>query len=168
MVRHQGDVNFSADILLDAIHHCFHVPHHRIQVHCLVHLLPVPSCNLVFPINLSFGKCVFLKQMVRFDQNQRCCCLEAYSSLDADDGVSDMDVPADSERCCNLAERLNQFYRIHLLAVKSDRLTFLKCDCDFFRSGLGHLGRVGLFRKHAVRRQGLDSSDAGAPKSLID
>ena len=118
MIWHKCHFNLTCHILLDAIHHSLHIPAHRIKIHSLMHLLSVPSGNLILPIVLSLCQCVFLKKMMCVEDDKWCCGLKSYASLDADDGVSDVDVTADTERTCNIAYSLDNFHRAHLYAIE--------------------------------------------------
>lgn len=54
-----------------------------------------------------FCQYVFFEQRMRIDQHKRCRCFKSNSSFDANDGVSDVDVPAYSnwKACTTLLPR---------------------------------------------------------------
>ena len=83
-----------------------------------MHLLAVPSCDLLLPVKLSLCKGVLLEEVVCLDEDERSCSLEAYAALDADDGVADVDVASDSERTRSVAYGLDDLYRRHLHTVE--------------------------------------------------
>ena len=56
--------------------------------------------------------------MMSLDDDERCCSFEAYAAFDSDDGVSDVDVAADSERTCSIAYCLDYLYRIHFNSIE--------------------------------------------------
>ena len=118
VVWHKRNLYLSCHILLDAVHHRLHISHHRVKVHCLVHLLTVPACNLLLPVELTLCEGVLLEEVVCLDDDERCGGLEAYAALDADDGVADVDVASDSERRSHLTDGLDDFHRTHLHSVE--------------------------------------------------
>ena len=118
MIWHESNLHFSAHKLFDAVHHGLHVPAYRIEVHRLMHLLAVPSCNLVFPVKLSFGESVLLKKVMSLHEDERSRSLESYATLDSDDGVSDVDVTSDSERASRITNSLDNFHRAHFHSVE--------------------------------------------------
>ena len=83
-----------------------------------MHLLAVPACDLLLPVELSLCEGVLLEEVVSLDDDERCCSLETYSPLDADDGVSDVDVTSDSERSCHVSDGLDDLYRTHLHSIE--------------------------------------------------
>ena len=118
MVRHQCYLNLSSHILLDAVHHCLHVAAYRIEVHRLMHLLSIPACDLILPVKLTLCQCVLLEKVVCLHKDKRCRRLESYTALDADNGVADVDVAADSEWSRCVAYGLDNLYRAHLNSVE--------------------------------------------------
>ena len=105
---------------------------------------------------------------MRLDNDKRSRRLETYAALDADDGVSYMDVTSDAEWTCHVAYRLDDLHGIHRYAVERNRLTLAETDLDMLGLRLRHLCRICLLRKISVRMKGLHSSDAGAPEALVD
>ena len=117
MIWHQGHFHFTAHMLLHVVHHGFHVPENRIEIHGFMHLLPVPSCYLVFPVELAFGQDMLFEKMVCLDYDQRSCGLECHTSLDTYDGVAHMDVTAYTERSRYVPDLPYHVHRRHLLTV---------------------------------------------------
>ena len=118
VVRHESNLYLSGHILLYAVHHGLHVPAYRIEIHGLMHLLTVPSGNLLLPIELTLCESMLLKKVMSLHDDKRSRCLETYTTLDTDDGVTDMYVATDSERTCNITDCLDHIYRTHLYAVE--------------------------------------------------
>ena len=83
-----------------------------------MHLLAVPYGDLVLPVELTFGKYVFFKEMVRLDEDERGCGLECHASLYPYYGVTHMYVPSDPVRGCGPAYCQDHLYRAHFLAVE--------------------------------------------------
>ena len=67
----------------------------------------VPVAHLVFPILLPLRQGVFLQETVGTDDEHGGCCLEAYTALDADNGVAHVAVTTDGVGCANLFNSLN-------------------------------------------------------------
>ena len=150
MVRHECNLHLSGDILLDAVHHGFHIPHHRVQVHCFMHLLAVPACDLFLPVKLSLRQDMLFEQMVCLYYDHRSCRLESDTSFDSDDGVSDMDVTTDSERSRYVTDCLDDLHRTHPDPVQRYRLALVESYPDMLRFCLCDLCRICLFWKPSV------------------
>ena len=150
MVWHECDLYLSGDILLDAVHHGFHIPHHWVQIHRFMHLLAVPTCDLLLPVKLSLRQDMLFEQMVCLYYNHRSCSLESDTSLDSDDGVSDVDVTTYSERSRYVTDCLDHLDRTHLDPVQRYGLTLAESDSDMLRLCLCDLCRICLFWKPAV------------------
>ena len=69
MIRHQSHFHFAGHILLDMVKHGFHITENRVEIHGFMHLLSVPACYLVFPVELSFRKHMLFEQMMRLDDD---------------------------------------------------------------------------------------------------
>ena len=61
---------------------------------------------------------MLLEKVVCLYEDERSSSLETYAALDADDGVTDMDVTSDTERTSCIADSLDHLYRAHRNAVE--------------------------------------------------
>ncbi len=118
VVWHERNLHITCHMFLHAFHHGFHVSHNRVEIHCLMHLLAVPSGNLLFPIELALCEHMLLEKMMRLDDNHRGCGLKAYASLYTYDGVSYVDVTSYPERSRCVTYCLYHINRAHLHAVE--------------------------------------------------
>ena len=102
------------------------------------------------------------------DDEHRSGGLEADTSLDADDGVPDVHIPADAVRSGDRLNLLNGSHFVsELLAVDSNDLTFLELDLDGLGAILCDLFQIRLLRKSLGGVQNLASTDGSAPKADI-
>ncbi|MPN37626.1 hypothetical protein SDC9_185146 [bioreactor metagenome] len=61
---------------------------------------------------------MFLKQVMRLDQNQRCRGLKSYPAFDADDGIPYMHIPANPVTGTSLVQFFYYLHRRELFAIQ--------------------------------------------------
>ena len=129
----------------------------------------VPVGHLVFPILLPLAQRALLQQAVCLDDKLRCCCLEAHTAFDADDGVANVAVAANGVRSANL---LNLLYGgnlvVKLLAVNSHNLALLKRDLKLCLLILGgDVLEISFLGQTLGGVENLATADAGAPDAHV-
>ncbi len=106
------------------------------------------------------------------DQNLGRRRLEANPALDAEDGVSDVNVAPHPVRPANFVERLDDLDPRTGFPVDGHRKSILKRNREGLRRirrvGGGRGVRVGLFRQGGLRRQCLLSADRSAPQATVN
>src|SRR3546814_16269021 len=93
----------------------------------------VPHGQLVFPVELPFGEYMFFQRMVGLDDQQGCGGFETYSSLDADYGVSYVNVPANTVRSregIQEGERVSGLVKLFFLNDFSEEKRRVGKKCD--------------------------------------
>ena len=83
-----------------------------------MHLLAIPTCDLILPVKLTLCKSVLLEKVVCLDEDERSCSLETDTTLDTDDSVTDVDVATDAEWTSNVTNSLDNLHRAHLDTVE--------------------------------------------------
>ena len=78
------------------------------------------------------------------DDEHRCCCLESYAALDADDGVAHMAVAADSILCSDFLNGLNGLHMVCVFsAIHRAEFAFLESQSQDFGAFLCWVFQVG-------------------------
>src|SRR5450432_1472683 len=90
----QRDKYFSADRYLCVLKEFLDISHRGIQHLAFMQPVAIPGAQLILPIELPLGQGMFFQQVMRLDNDQRGSGFETHPSLDADDGIPDMDIPA--------------------------------------------------------------------------
>ncbi len=101
---------FTRHMALGVGQECFDVAHDGFDELPLVQQNTVPVGELLFPVKLLFGQDVLFQRVVGLDDNQWRGGLEAHAALDADNGVADVDVAANTERLRQFGQLL---YGLH-------------------------------------------------------
>ena len=109
----------------------------------------VPVGHLVLPVLLPLRQRRLLQQTVCLDNELRSSSLEAYTALDADDGIAHVGVAADGVAGTNLLNLLDGFDAVvELLAVDTDDLTLFELNLQQLFLLLGSdVLQVGLLRQ---------------------
>ena len=103
------------------------------------------------------------------DDQFRSCSLEAYTPLDADDGVANVGIAPDGIRSTNLLYLLDGLDTVvELLTVYTNNLTLFELNLQQRLLLLGcHVLQVGILRKPLCGVEQFATTDAGTPDTYV-
>src|SRR6187399_1927733 len=84
-IRLQGYESFTGDSRLRVFQELLDIPHGRIQHLTFMQPVAIPGAQLILPVQLPFGKCMFFQQVMRLDDDKGSRRFKSYTPLDADD-----------------------------------------------------------------------------------
>src|ERR1700722_15638714 len=107
---------------------------------------------------------MLFQQVVGLDDNDRGRGFETNPALDADNGITYMDVPAYAIRLGNSLQMLYRGYRVaEFLPVDSPQLSLFEFQLEMTHSCLGDSRRPGVFRQIFLRSQRFLPADRSTP-----
>ena len=149
--------------------HSLDIGHDGLQILALVEEHTIPVGNLILPVLLPLREGRLLQQTMRFDNELRGCSLEAYATLNTDDGVAHVGITTDGIRSTNLLDLLDGLNLIiELFTIDSHDLTFLESNLQ--RSLLlfgSDVLQIGVFGQSLGGIKQLTTTDTGAPDTYI-
>ena len=108
----------------------------------------IPVGHLVFPILLPLRERIFLQEAVGANDQRGGCGFKTDTALDADDGVADVHVTADTISRTDFFQLADGSDGVvEVLAIDSFEFAFLEGEGQLLCAGLGHLLQIGSFRK---------------------
>ena len=128
----------------------------------------IPVGNLVLPVLLPLAQRILLQEAVGSDNQHGGCSLEAYTALDADDGVAYVAVATDSVCRTNLFHLLNGGNLVLIFhSVHAANLALLESDAQDFGLLLSGMLEICAFGKSLCAVQNLTTTDTGSPDAHI-
>src|ERR1700676_3260429 len=107
---------------------------------------------------------MFFQKMMGFDKNERSGCLKTYAALNADNGISHMDVPADPIGLRKGLQMLNSPYRAgKFFSIHRAKLSFFKLQFKIPDSRFGYLRRPCFLWQVLPGAQCFFSSNRSSP-----
>ena len=164
----QFQSHLAVDMALRRSQHSLNVWHHRLQVLTLVQEHTIPVCHLLLPVLLPLRQSIFLEEAVSADDEHGSSSLEAYTTLDTHDGITNMAIATDGILCTNLLYSLNSLYLIVvLLAVYRAEFTLLEAQLQEFTSLLCGMLQISTLRQALLRVENLTAADTGTPDTHV-
>src|SRR5690606_3953308 len=95
-------------------------------------------------------------------------CFKAYPAFDADDGIANMDIPADAVRLCDSLQLLDDFHRANPVTIQCHRLTVFESQCDAARCRCRYRRRPRVFRSRFMGSECFSSAHWRTPYPFVD